>query len=103
MARITQIQWVQTAAISVIRAICGDSEFPNALDQRRRTSRPTHFAFFFRGLLQFVHIRPCLREHVMEIVSKAVEHKSFVEKFADAGGSEQENAEDEIVLPRGVD
>src|SRR5215510_758838 len=83
-----------------LRAIRGDLNF---LEQRRGTSGPTHFAFFFRDLLQFVHICACLREYVMEIVSEAVEHEPFVEKFADAGRSEQENAENEIVLPGGVD
>ena len=39
-----------------------------------------------------------MREDVVEVVADADEGESFLEEFADAGGAEEEQAEDDVVL-----
>jgi len=54
----------------------------------------------FGDVLDVFYVRSSLREDVVKIVADADEGEAFVEKFADAGGSEEEEAEDDTVFAR---
>lgn len=72
------------------------------LDQRTVTSCPG-LAFFNGHFFDVFHICAGLRQHVMEVVSDALEWESFLKEFTDAGGTEQEDAEDDVVFLSGID
>src|SRR5262245_30111651 len=76
---------------------------PLFLEHRCWTTRPGHLAFFLRGLFAIVHVRRRLRQDVMELISKALERESFFEELADAGGTEQEDAENLVVSSGSID
>src|SRR6476646_8207507 len=71
--------------------------FKCCLEERRRTPCPG-LALLFGYTLHIFDVRTGLRQDVMQVVSDALEHETFVEKLTNARGSEQEDAENEVVL-----
>src|ERR1700728_4580618 len=70
------------------------------LNQSGRPTLPGNLALLLRNRFHILHIGAGLREHMVEIVAEADERESLVEEFADARGSEQEQAQDHVVLLR---
>ncbi len=70
---------------------------PNRLEQRGGASLPG-VALFLGNFLYVVDVGSDLGDQVMQVVAEAEEGESFVEKFADARSTEQEQAEDYVVL-----
>src|SRR5262245_55472762 len=77
------------------------SAVKSLLEQRCCSSGPTGLALVLRNLFHVVHVCTGLRQDVMQIVSNADEAKSLLEELADSARSEQEDAEDDVVLFRG--
>src|SRR6266478_5572351 len=72
------------------------------LEKGGGTARP-ELAFFFGDFLQVGDVCASLREYVMEIVANADEGKTFVEKFADARCTEEEESQDHVIFVGGFD
>ena len=56
--------------------------------------------FFLRTGFHVLHVGTGLRQDVVQIVTDADEREAFFQEFADAGGSEQEQAQDDVVALR---
>ena len=71
----------------------------SVLEERGRTTSPG-FAFFFGDAFNVFHVGAGLGQHMVEIVSDALEEEALIQELADARGSEQEDSKNDVILLR---
>ena len=69
----------------------------SGLEKRGRAALPS-FSFFLRDVFHLVHVGAGLGKDVVQVVSNADEGESLFQEFADAGGAEEEESENDFVL-----
>src|ERR1700676_4313689 len=73
-----------------------------ALEKRRLSPLPA-FAFLFRDVFDVVYVGAGLGQNVVQVVANADEGETLFEKLPDARCSEQEDAENGVVLASVLD